>query len=266
VSGEAFPLAGLLGAPVTDDAGSRVGTVADVAADLADPCPRVVALLVRDGARRFAVPWDAVVGAVPGAVVVRPQGAVGRPPDHDALLLERDVVDAQVIDLRGRRLARVGDVLLALDGRALRVVAVDLGLAGVLRRLGARRLAGHLAEDRLAWPDLHLAGARGHRLQLRAPAAAVHHLPPEDLHHVLRRLPVQRGADLLEHLPAAGAATAMRRLPPEERADYLALLPREHAGRIRREAAAQAEQAAAPEPAHRHRRFRVMRARRHVPV
>ena len=140
----------------------------------------------------------------------------------------RDVLDTQVVDVRGRRLARVGDVTLERLPRGLRVIGVQTGLAAVVRRLGSPRLARHLAPAELLWTDLHLTSARGHRLQLRSPGAAVHRLDPAGLAHLAVRLPPHRAAEILD------------RVPPET------------AGVVRHEA--------------RHRpRFRIMRARRHAP-
>ena len=59
------------------------------------------------------------------------------------LLLERHVLDAQIVDLAGKRLTRVADVELVLDGRVLSVQGVEIGLAPLLRRLGLRFLVGH---------------------------------------------------------------------------------------------------------------------------
>ena len=58
----------------------------------------------------------------------------------------RDVLDTQIIDLVGQRLARVADVVLTrtADDR-LELVGVEVGFGGVLRRLGLRRLAARTA-------------------------------------------------------------------------------------------------------------------------
>ena len=86
------------------------------------------------------------------------------------------MLDAQVVDIAGRRLARVGEIELALRGSELRAVAVDVGLAPVARRLGLRRLARRLPSESIGWEGLHFATGRGHHVQLASPAAAVHRL------------------------------------------------------------------------------------------
>jgi len=177
------------------------------------------------------VPWDAVErfgadGLVVGAV--HPRGAA-RP---DGLLLGRDVLDAQVVDLEGKRIARVGDVDLALQGGALRAVAVDVGLAPVARRLKLGRLASLLRAEPLGWDGIHPTSGHGHRLTLEHRAAEVRRLTDEQLIALVARLPPARAGEVLDLAQ------------PGRHADAVAVA--RHAGRPRR-------------------RFRVMRARKRAP-
>jgi CBS domain-containing protein/sporulation protein YlmC with PRC-barrel domain len=196
--------------PVLDARGGRVGRLRDLAVRLDEREPAVVALMV-DGGR--LVGWERVAAFERSEVTL----AGDEPPseaEEGLLWLVRDVLDSQVVDVEGKRLARVGDVELARDGRSLRVVAVDVGLSAVVRRLGPRWLARRLSRDALAWDEIHLASGRGHELQLSSPAAAVHRLGPEELAQLVGRLPVGPGADVLRTVPrphAAGALGASRR-------------------------------------------------------
>ncbi len=100
------------------------------------------------------VPWAAIESFENTCVLVR--DPMTRPHsrspsttdalDDDEILLVRDVLDTQIVDVVGQRLARVADVVLTrtADDR-LELVGVEVGFGGVLRRLGLRRLA---ARDR----------------------------------------------------------------------------------------------------------------------
>jgi CBS domain-containing protein len=200
-----------LGQDLVDGDGRRVGQVRDLAVRLDEPFPRVVALVARVEGRTRRVPWEDVATFEGAQVALRGELAPGdgqaeRPGE---LWLARDVVDHQVVDLDQRRIARVGDVELTREGSELRIVAVDIGLAAVLRRLRLRRLARRLSADALPWDELHLASGRGHQLQLRTPSAAVHRLGPEELMHLVGRLPVGRGAEVLRTVSPANAAEAL---------------------------------------------------------
>jgi len=166
--------------PVHDVAGRPLGRLVDVEAQPADRFPGGVALWIRRGRRIRRVPWSAVAEFGEREIVVTVD-----PHDSDSatrrLLLARHVLDAQVVDLAGKRIARVGDVELALQAGTLRAVAVDVGLAPVARRLGLRRLAGRLREEPIGWEGIYITSEPGHRLALEHRAADVHRLTQDEL-------------------------------------------------------------------------------------
>jgi hypothetical protein len=153
-------LTACLGAPVRDLAGRPLGRLTDLEAHPAERYPRVVGLRIRRGRRLERLSWHAVERFGADEVVVR-----SSPEDHAAhshgLLLARDVLDAQVVDLVGKRIARVGEVDLALQGGALRAVAVDVGLAPVARRLRLGGLATRMRAEPLGWDGIYLTWATG---------------------------------------------------------------------------------------------------------
>src|SRR5207237_2188671 len=60
---------------------------------------------------------------------------------NEAMWLSRDLMDKQVVDTHGAKVVRVNDLQLSeVDGQ-LRLVGADVGLRGLLRRVGAEGLA-----------------------------------------------------------------------------------------------------------------------------
>jgi sporulation protein YlmC with PRC-barrel domain len=145
-----------LGQDVLDAEAGRIGEVADLAFRFDDEYPLVSGLVVAGsrGARRY-VPWafaesferTAVVLGVP----VR-QLPVAELAD-DQLLLGQDVLDTQIFDAVGLRLARVGDVELDREDGLLRIVAVDVG-STVFLLDGEGKLAAAIPPSRLLAGDL----------------------------------------------------------------------------------------------------------------
>jgi sporulation protein YlmC with PRC-barrel domain len=228
--------------------GARIGRVRDLAVRLDERHPRVTAVVANVDDRIRRIPWEAVADFEGGQVSLTLDADLEDAPadSPDELWLRRDVLDHQVVDVDGRRLARIGDLELTREHGALRVVAADIGLSAVARRLRLRRLARRLRVEAVPWDDIHLASGRGHQLQLRAPAAAVHRQGPEELMQLVGRLPVARAAEVLEAVPTARAAGAvggsrrrvaadlLRQLDPPTAAEILAQMPVDDAAPVLR--------------------------------
>ncbi len=206
--------------------------VLDVAVALDDTYPAVVGWIVRPSAARGSLflPRDEISRVVAGRLSLRT--ALGGGQVGSALLLRRDVLDAQIVDVRERRIARVGDVHLAWDDDLLRVVAVDVGWRAILHRLGLRRVARRVGHDAIDWASVHLASARNQPLQLSAPTAAVHRLDASELAELLVRLPTDRGAEVLDTVEGARAAAALAAVHPDLGADLVEALPLGRAGAL----------------------------------
>jgi hypothetical protein len=116
--------------------------------------------------------------------------ATARAGPIDAVWLREALFDRQVVDLDGRRVIRVGDVVLHAEGGRLDVVAVEVGGAAVLRRLGFVRLAAHLEPQLLAIDRLHVPSAAAGPLLLDAQRERFEGLETETVTELLSRLPV----------------------------------------------------------------------------
>ena len=210
------------GPPVLAGA-SALGASSDLLATTGE-CPRIVALRLR--ARRadpVDVPWKqvAVLDAAAVRLHERPTGGL---TDGELLHLRRDVLDAQIVDVSGRRVVRVGDVELAGE-RELSVVAVDVGSASILRRLGLHRLARRAQPDAVAWRDLHVISGRAHSLELRAPESGLRRLTPAQLAQVIAELPVDRAAAVLKTVDERTAAQTLSASRPRLSARLVRLAP-----------------------------------------
>jgi sporulation protein YlmC with PRC-barrel domain len=128
----------------------------------------------------------------------------------DELLLVRDVLDTQIVDISGHRLARVADVVFSRHGdRRWRIDAVDVSFARVLHRLHLSFLAHHLDEQLIDWSEIHLTSPRGNDVQLDAQRSAVHRVSPAELAVILERLDTARAIDAVEMLANERVAEAI---------------------------------------------------------
>jgi sporulation protein YlmC with PRC-barrel domain len=231
-------LSRIAGAEVVGADGAVVGRLADLTVRLDDNGgPQTVARLLvsRRDAPALLLSWDAVANVHGGRPVLAAR-AVGAPADElydDEILLARDVLDTQVVDLAGQRLARVADVVLArtADSR-LEICGVEVGFGGVLRRLGLGGLVPRSTEDVVAWSDLHLTSERGHAVQLTAPRAAVHRLDARSLAALVSRVDTDSATEILAGKDPGLAAEAVTAASPEVGERVLRAMPAALAGRI----------------------------------
>ena len=136
-----FALSEMLGAAVVDNTGARIGSVREVVVAPQEDPNTVWALIVKTGAGRRMLPV-AQVAAVNGAIraATSPSQWLTVEGTDGLLLLERDLLDQQIIDINGRKVVRVNDVdftpFITADGTlVLRIEAVDVGVRGAMRRL-----------------------------------------------------------------------------------------------------------------------------------
>ncbi len=196
-----------LGAPIHRSDGQLWGKVEDVVVTGVSH-PLVHALIGRADHRLWLITWDQVERFERTSIVmstsVEPTALEARPLEElqqAQFLLKRDVLDTQIIDVAGTRVARVSDVLLdhAHAGQ-LEVVGVDVGVASVLSRLGLHRLGRKVPQKVVRWSDIHLTSDRGHELQLADENALVHTLNVAALKHLLAVVPAPDARQILDHL------------------------------------------------------------------
>src|SRR5262249_25783339 len=135
-------LSRMLGARVLDGDGAFAGRVREVALTPQADGARISALIVRTPQGDRLVSADSV--SLTGEILFRVASSAGtwakvERPD-ELFLLERDLLDQQIIDVHGRKVVRVNDVDLKPGndngkGLNLRVAEVDVGTRGAVRRL-----------------------------------------------------------------------------------------------------------------------------------
>src|SRR5215831_374474 len=123
-------LSELLGATVRDATGAVRGRVREIAVAPQDHPTRIAFLIIKTPAGECMLPPDAITSA--GATVRAASDAANWErfaPSDGLLLLKRDLLDQQIIDIHGRKVVRVNDVELECTPvnhhLMLDVIAVD---------------------------------------------------------------------------------------------------------------------------------------------
>ncbi|TWE21854.1 magnesium transporter MgtE N-terminal domain-containing protein [Kitasatospora atroaurantiaca] len=234
-------LAGLVGGPVGNQAGQEVGRVVDVVARLYGPdhYPPVTGLIIRIGRRRAFLPADHIESLHAGRVRLRTarldlRDFTRRPGE---VLLARDVMDHQLVDVDGIQVTRAADLYLAPLADRTVLVGVDVSLPTLLRRLGPRRWQVRPTPERvLDWQAVAPFGEQATHgpaeVRLRASRSALHRLRPADLADILEDLGRTERQQLLGWLEPEHAADALEEMEPGELENLLREAPPEHAARL----------------------------------
>ncbi|MGD0473500.1 MAG: CBS domain-containing protein [Candidatus Velthaea sp.] len=204
-----------------------------------DTFPAIDWLIVKanDG-ERYVPLVDKVDVDERGAIVLPTLPETPALPEGQALHLIRDLFDKQIIDVDDRKVVRINDLEIANTGGMLRVVAVDIGVAGLLRRLGATKFAHELVERvprrLITWDNvapiadvspfnirLSIAEKRLARFHPSELADIISELSANDAARVVGSLDDETAADALEHLDHARQKMIVEDLGTERAADII---------------------------------------------
>ena len=212
----------VLGLPILDPSARRVGRVHDLVVDSARA--RVEGLVCRDRTTRFRIPWSAVDGLSPlsrRVTLVVADAPRGPETDGDLLHLRRDLLDKQIIDIQGRRVVKVNDILLEMSGGALIVREIEVGLAAAVRRLLTgivsprlvHRLSEGLSRRGIPWDYVAMVepGSARIRLKVHQQLAKMH---PADLADILEDLGRVERKAVVSNLDPETAALALSEAEP----------------------------------------------------
>ena len=204
-----------------------------------DTFPRIDAFVIKtkNGERTSPVS-DLVLVDAKGPFVLK-NAPTGTPePDDSALYLIKDLFDKQIVDVDGRKVVRINDLEVANTGGTWRVVAADIGISGLLRRLGAGRIAPQLLErvprQLIAWDNvapitdsnpsqvqLSVSGSRLSRLHPSELADIISDLSAKDAARVVKSLDDETAADAFEHLDAETQQSIIEDLGTQRAADII---------------------------------------------
>jgi sporulation protein YlmC with PRC-barrel domain len=167
-------------------------------------------------------------------------------PNESWLAVQKDLMDQQIIDTRGRKVVRVNDVdltpLRSNGNVELRLTQVDVGLPGAVRRLlqgvvpavVVRKLQSKLPQSAIRWEFVNLIEPDPmRRVKLRITHEKLEDLHPADLAEIMEHLSAAERQGIIASLDEETAAAVLaelderlttqivERMDPEKAADIL---------------------------------------------
>src|SRR5271165_1586808 len=257
----------LMGAQAYDAQGNFVGRVREFFIEPSQATSRLSHFLISRGSFQPLVAKHNQVASVAAGKLelnVSERALELYRPNESWLAVQKDLMDQQIIDTRGRKVVRVNDVDLAefrSNGNTeLRVTQVDVGLPGAVRRLlqgvvssgMIRKLQRKLPQSAIRWEFVNLIESDPlRRVKLRITHEKLEDLHPADLAEimedlsaaerqgiiasldeetaaaVLAELDERLTTQIVEKMDPEKAADILEEMAPDAAADLLADLPKE---------------------------------------
>ena len=239
-------LSELLGATVRDASGTVRGRVREIAVAPQDHPTRIAYLIIRTAAGERVLPPEAIKSA---GARVRAASEASQweryTPSDGVLLLKRDLLDQQIIDVHGRKVVRVNDVELEstpLNSHLLlNIVAVDVGARGAIRRLSKglvpsftlRALLERIPPRVIPWEYVDLLETDpARRVKLKIAYEGLAKMHPADIADIVEDLaPAEREA-VFETIDEEVAAETLEELDPDVKISVVESLDKDRAADI----------------------------------
>lgn len=240
-------LSQLLGNPVYDCDGEKVGQVNDLGIATGEIFPRITSLAITGpGKTPFMISWRKYVDTfneqeVRLKVVSTDIRFSYLQPDE--VLIARDLLDKQIVDTRGMSIVRVNDLKLSdTSSSQLRLLGAEVGVRGVLRRISpklervvlriCKSLGKVLPERIIAWNYMDLLDRDLSDVKLSVTHKTLDDMHPADIADIIERLDPRLRGRVFAQLDDEHAADAMAEIDDDKAAEIMGDLDETSASRM----------------------------------
>jgi flagellar motility protein MotE (MotC chaperone)/sporulation protein YlmC with PRC-barrel domain len=213
--------------------GTRIGRVREAAVAPREHPQRVSRFLFGWGRTRFAVRWDQVLAFSDAGIQLSDENFAPYYGNDYHLLLTKDLLDQQIIDVNGRKVVRVNDLALRVTvngNEQLWVHEVGVGLQGAFRRLTEgilpnriiREIQRKMPPNSIPWEACNIVEPDPQRrLRLLISHDRLERLHPADLADIVEELGTDEREALFETLDEEIAADTLEEIKPTVKTSIL---------------------------------------------
>ena len=212
-------LSNTINSPIYDQTDNKVGWVLDVVIEnvLGQKYPAVAGVVVKikKSKEKYFIKIKDIESFTKKYITIKKQideVLTDLPKPENVILLKESVFDRQIVDLEGIRVVRVNDLQLGFIKNIMSLVAIDIGQAGLLRRLGLPSRLGK--KELMDWEDVRLLGDK---LQLSTSIKDINKLHPADVANLIEKMNLNQGSLLLESMDEQVAARVLEEIKSSRR-------------------------------------------------
>ena len=222
----------------------KMGRIVDLIVERVEPYPKLIGFMILSGGRRerFFLPWERIAHMEPKITLTEGEPLLSRSSisEKDQILLREEVMDKQIVDTFGAKVVRVNDLHFLRMNSHLRLVHVDVGFRGLMRRVGWEKgvdrvlrwlFSYDLPNQFISWKYVQLLSGSG-LLQLSVSQKKLSHLHPADLADIIEDLSGRERSAIFHALDTETAADAMEEIDPKIQKAIIETIPVEKASDI----------------------------------
>ena len=228
--------------PVLDPKGEEIGRVKDLVIIKGETLPKVSALIIERKKQLFHLPWNHLNIFNKKIISSRFYGDTLQPYElkEEDLLIVRDILDKQIVDANGAKVVRVNDIKLEGLKTFAVLTAIDVGIRGIMRRMGVERggedffklFKKKLPFSLISWNYLQPLEPKLTKISLTVPRQMLSELHPADIADIISSISQKDGISFIDNLDVETAAEALSELESDVQSDIISRMDSERASEI----------------------------------
>src|ERR1035437_2558017 len=168
--------------------------------------PSISKIVITKNGKKITVS-PSVIDLNRNRIILKSEKTPFLPYDEKDFYLNEDLLDKQVIDIDDKRLVRVNDVMLD-DSAELKVVGIDIGIGGILRRLNLEKVIKTKPKI-LPWQMIEAFDYQTGNVKISLSQSRLGAMHPSEIADILEELGSKERRSVVESLEAKKAAAAI---------------------------------------------------------
>ncbi len=223
---------------------NRIGRLADMVIVETGKFPEVTHFVATRpfGYPSLLLPWDRLTLISNTEVVfdAADPAEFEKAPSEGSILLRAHILDKKILDMDDHEVEVVYDISLEFQGGKLYVSEVDFSRKRLLRRMGLRKLADWISEQRdettVSWLYVqplpgHLGTFRGH-VKLNVLKESISDIHPVDLANILEELEGEQRLAVFKELDPERASDTLEEVEPRVQRELIRAIEKRYAAQL----------------------------------
>lgn len=209
--------------PVLNIDGENVGIVKDLLVIPDFDFPKLTNIIVGNKKEEVIIPIEMISTITKTFVFLKIKDLVSFLPPENAIYLQRDILDKQIVDTERVKIMRVNDIKLSQVDKEIRLVAADVGITGILRRMNLENIVKkiftffnyQLNDYLISWAYLERLERDLSRIKLNISHQKLAKLHPSDIAHIINQLDEKERIAVFSSLDIDKASEVIHELKEE---------------------------------------------------